>query len=99
MAINSHRLRESKIEKKVKAYAETKGWTVRKFKSPGQKFVPDDIFLRTPGRIFFIEFKAPGKRPNSGQLLEHGELRAQGFSVYVVDNIGEGMDIIDKETT
>ena len=94
----NYRQRESEIEKKVKAYATSFGWTVRKFKSPGQKFVPDDIFLRWPGHIFFIEFKAPDKKPNKGQLVDHGELRHQGFKVYVVDNIGEGMNIVDNET-
>ena len=91
-------LRESVIEKKVKMYARLKGWTVRKFTSPGKKFVSDNIFMRYPGRAFFIEFKRPGQKSNKGQQLEHGEMRNCGFSVYVIDNIGEGMEAVDKET-
>lgn len=90
--------RESAIERKVKSYAQRSGWVVRKWKSPGHKSVPDDIFLKD-GMVFFIEFKAPGKKPNKQQLLEHGELRARGFEVYVVDNIGNGYDIIDDQET
>lgn len=93
----NYKLRESVIEKKVKAYATLNGWIVRKFKSPGQRSVPDDIFLRA-GRTFFIEFKAPGKTPSLSQKLEHGELRNVGFNVYVVDNIGDGLTIINKES-
>ena len=98
MSYGQHKLRESKIEKDVKKYATSRGWTVRKFKSPGHKSVPDQIFLRHPGHVFFIEFKAPNKEPDSKQLLEHGELRHQGFKVYVVDNIGNGYNIVDRET-
>ena len=47
--------------------------------------------------VFFIEFKAPGKKPNAGQLLEHGEMRKRGQRVYVVDNIGDGYDVVYKE--
>lgn len=91
-----YNLRESVIEKKVSEYAEKKGWLVRKFVSPNQRFVPDKIFMGF-GKVFFIEFKAPGKEPNAGQLLEHGEMRARGQRVYVVDNMGDGYDAVDKE--
>ena len=90
--------RESEIEKKVKAYAVEKGWTVRKFTSPGRVAVPDDIFMKWPALVFFIEFKAPGKKPTKIQEKEHKEIRDCGIDVHVVDNIGEGIHIIDFET-
>jgi hypothetical protein len=91
-----YNLRETKIETKVKEYAEKKGWLVRKYKSPGQRFVPDRIFFGPGGWIFFIEFKAPGKKPNKGQAEEHQKLRDRGFDVFVVDNIGDGYIIVDQ---
>ncbi len=94
----NYRQRESEIEKKVKAYAEKMGWIARKFTSPGHRFVPDAIFFRWPARTFFIEFKAPDEKPSKAQFLEHNTLRHEGFKVYVVDNIGDGMNIIDNET-
>lgn len=94
--INNYKLRESNIEQKVKQYAEKRGWLVRKYLSVGQRFVPDRIFMGF-GKVFFIEFKAPGKKPNAGQLLEHGEMRARGQRVYVIDSIGDGWDVVDKE--
>ena len=90
--------RESEIEKKVKAYAVEKGWTVRKFTSPGKRGVSDNIFMKWPAVVFFIEFKAPGKKPTKAQAEEHKVVRSCGIDVHVVDNIGEGMDIIDFET-
>jgi len=93
-----HKLKESTIERKVCDYAANNGWLVYKFVSPGQKFVPDRIFLGDGGRTFFIEFKAPGKKPNGGQLLMHEKMRARGHTVYVIDNIGKGFDAVDKET-
>ena len=53
-------MRESKIEKEVSRYAKDKGWLTYKFKSPGQRGVPDKIFMRN-GIMFLIEFKATGK--------------------------------------
>ncbi len=98
MGLNDHRLRESKIEKKITKYAKDNNWITFKFKSPGQKSVPDRIFFRPTRRIFFIEFKAPGEEPNGTQKLIHGSLRMCGFEVHIVDNIGSGMRIIDKES-
>lgn len=96
MAYGQHRQLEGEIEKKVKAYATAAGVIARKWVSPGHRSVPDDIFLAPGGLVFFIEFKAPGKKPSQKQLLEHGELRIRGFKVFVVDNIGHGFDVIDQ---
>lgn len=42
--------------------------------------------------IHFVECKATGGKPTSGQQREHERLRALGFTVEVIDNIEE----IDK---
>lgn len=98
MRASDHKLRESVIEKKVKAYAEKLGWTVRKFTSPNKRAVADNMFMRYPEIMFYIEFKAPKKGATKAQKLEHGEMRHCGFSCYVVDNVGVGMGIIDEQT-
>lgn len=88
-------MRERDIEQAVCDYARSNGVTTRKFVSPGHSFVPDRIFHHN-GKTWYIEFKAPGKKPSAGQLREHERLRESGVQVFVVDNIPSGTKIIDK---
>lgn len=88
-------LLERDIEKRVKAYAESKGWLTRKWTSPGHSFVPDQIFIRPDGTVIFIEFKRNGARVTVGQLREHDKLRKQNCLVYVVDSVEAGKELID----
>ena len=89
-------MRESKIEKAVCDYAKVEGWLTYKFTSPGQKGVPDRIFMRG-GEMFFIEFKATGK--SLRKLQDHMAIRIEkdgGFRVYrAPKSIEEGKSIID----
>lgn len=91
-------LLERDIEKRVKAYAESKGWLTRKWTSPGHSFVPDQIFIRPDGRVIFIEMKRNGARPTAGQTREHEKLRKQGCTVWVVDSVELGKELIDENT-
>jgi len=43
------------------------------------------------GRSFFVELKAPNKKPDPHQLREHERMRALGQRVEVIDSI-EGVD-------
>lgn len=84
--------RESYIETKAWEYAEKiGGFYQRKFVSPGHNAVPDRIFIEHRNgrivRLFFIEFKATGKKATEAQLEEHAEMRACGITVYVCDNL------------
>lgn len=88
--------RESLIESKVCAYARRKGLRADKWTSPGRRSVPDRIFLGPGAMIFFIEFKRPGEKPTKLQEAEHAELRKLGFSVYVIDNVEDGIALIDR---
>ena len=86
---------EKKIEEAVCLYAKNKGLLVYKFTSPNRGAVPDRLFVRPDGRVFFIEFKATGKKPTPAQEREHNRLRLQHVDVYVVDDILGGKWIID----
>ena len=88
-------MRESIIEKKVSDYAISKGWLVYKFSSPNTRAVPDKIFMRK-GVVFFIEFKAPGKLPTKLQLKNHQRISDHGVSVFVIDDIGKGIELVDS---
>jgi len=87
-------MREGYIQKKVKDYAETKGWLARKWSSPGRRSVPDYIFFRK-GKVKMIEFKSTGKKPTKGQRREHRRLNQTGFPVDVIDNIEDGKKLME----
>lgn len=65
-----------------------------KFTSPQRSNVPDRIVLvptmgmggKMKGEVVFVELKAPGESPTSGQLREHKRLLDLGFAVYVLDS-------------
>ena len=87
-------IRESTIEKKTCDYAKSKKWKVFKFSSPGQRAVPDRMFLRNKV-CFYIEFKAPGKKPTKLQEKIIEDIKSEGFAVYVCDNIEHGKFLIN----
>lgn len=95
-------MRESVIEDDNVAYAESKGWLVRKAVYAGRRGSPDRWFMRRrrngDGHLFHIEFKKPGEKPDGLQQKEHDRLRGAGFRVYVIDNIATGRKAIDDET-
>lgn len=86
---------EKEIEKKVCDYAKSKGILVYKFSSPGHAAVPDRLFVMPGGAVFFIEFKAPGKKATHSQLREHLRLIGQGAACHVVDDVDLGTQLID----
>jgi len=87
-------MRESKIEKAVCDYAKTWGWVNFKFSSPGQRAVPDRIFMKD-GFTFFIEFKATGKTLTKLQERMATKFNLNGFAVHEIDNIEYGIRLID----
>ena len=86
---------EKEIEAKVCDYAKTKNVLVYKFTSPNRMAVPDRLFIRPDGRIWFCEFKREGQKPTSAQDREHHRLRQHKVSVFVIDNVAEGMVMVD----
>lgn len=90
-------MRESKIEKTVSDYARSKGWLVYKFCAPGNRAVPDKIFMRS-SVMFYIEFKAPSKKPTKLQEKVAERIRKEGFEVHTVDNIEDGKTIVDEHS-
>ncbi len=90
-----HNPLEREIEKKVKEYARSKGFLAYKFTSPGHSFVPDGLFITPSGKTFFIEFKQLDKKPTAGQLREHERMRGHNASVFVIDSVESGKELID----
>jgi hypothetical protein len=87
-------MRESTIERAVCAYAKSKGCLTLKLSGPNQKGQPDRMFLYH-GRIMFIEFKAPGKRPSALQARWLDRLEQHTFYAASCDDIAAGKRLID----
>jgi Holliday junction resolvase len=87
-------MRESKVEEKICDHARKTGWQVYKFVSPGRRGVPDRMFI-CPGKVVFMEIKAPGKKPTPLQMSELEKLWNRGVHATWVDSAYEGKIFLD----
>lgn len=78
--------REREIEAALTRAVEAAGGISRKWVSPGHPHVPDRIVV-LGARVWFVEVKAPGKKPTAAQLREHERLASAGATVWVVDGL------------
>ena len=90
-------MRESTIEQAVCAYAKAKGCLSLKLAGQNQKGQPDRMFLHQ-GRVLFVEFKAPGKRPTALQARWLDRLADHTFHAACCDDIAAGKRLIDMIT-
>jgi hypothetical protein len=86
---------EKQIEAKVCDYARERGLLVYKFTSPNRAAVPDRLFVLPNGKMFFCEFKREGEKPTPAQEREHHRLRQHKVSVWVIDNVIDGKEMVD----
>lgn len=70
---------EAYLVKKVRTVLHGKAY---KFVSPGNTGVPDRLVCLPGGVMFFVELKAPGRKPSPVQQARQKELEALGASVY-----------------
>lgn len=95
-------MRESSVEKHLVKRCKEIGALCEKFKSIGRAHVPDRIvtfYQYNRGSVFFVETKAPGKKPRAGQVRDHKRREAQGVKVWVLDSIVEvDLFIFDLQT-
>jgi len=78
-------LKEKDIEGYGKKQVEKIGGMSEKFRSVNKRSVPDRIDTFPYGILFFVEYKAPGKKPTDLQLKDHRKRRALGQKVLVID--------------
>lgn len=86
---------EKDIEAKVCEYAKSKNVLAYKFTSPARAAVPDRLFIRQDGLVWFCEFKRQGQKPTEAQKREHLRLQQHKVSVFVIDNVDDGKAMID----
>lgn len=86
---------EKDIEKKIVAYAKSKGCLCYKFTSPAQRAVPDRIIVTPYGVVGFLEVKRPGNKPTPLQTREIDKLSDQSCFVEWHDSVEEAKKFID----
>lgn len=84
---------EDVIETAVCNFAEADGWLVRKMRWIGRRGAADRFFVKG-GRVVLIEFKAPGKEPNTLQDREIKRFQKAGAEVHVVDSVAQGKRVL-----
>ena len=88
---------EAKIEAYLVKQTKRLGGEAAKFTSPSHRSRPDRIVMLPGGVLFFVELKAPKRKPTDAQVREHNRLRALGQRVEIIDSI-ESVDrlLIDQ---
>lgn len=86
---------EKVIEKKVCDYAKSFGYITYKFNSMNRAAVPDRLFVKPDGKMYFIEFKRGGAKPTPAQIRELGKLLDQEVAAFVIDDIYEGELLVE----
>ena len=77
---------EAKVETRLRNRVKSLGGVAVKFAAPGYRSWPDRLVLMPGGEAYFVELKAPGKKPTPQQLLRHQMLLGLGFPVTVLDS-------------
>lgn len=77
---------EAPIEDDVVAFAENRGWLVRKMIYPGRRGCPDRFFMKA-GKLVILEFKRQNKkRADPIQVREHERYADAGWKVHIVND-------------
>lgn len=77
---------EKDIEKRCRKLTELQKGLLIKILPFTMAGLPDRLCILPHRPMFFIEFKAPGKKPSKLQLAVHKILLKLGQAVYVCDN-------------
>jgi hypothetical protein len=78
---------EKTIEDKLCELIRAKEGLALKFVSPGTVGVPDRLILLPDGRVYFVELKAPGKKPSAKQAKMAEVLTRLGHPVRIIDSM------------
>ena len=89
-------MREKVIEQKLVRAVKRAGGLAVKFTSPGFDGMPDRLVILPKGWISFVEVKAPGLKPRPLQVKKHEMLRRLGCKVFVLDDEGQIVKLLDE---
>ena len=80
------KISEKAIEEYLRDQVKSRGGKAYKFVSPGNAGVPDRMIVLPGCEIFFVELKAPGKKPTQLQKKKIYELEKLGRTVFIADS-------------
>lgn len=89
-------LREKDIEEYLRKRVKEAGGKAYKFESPGNDGVPDRLVIFPGNNIYFVELKAPGKKPRPLQLKQIRDISSFGCEVLVIDSKDGVEDFIQE---
>ncbi|MBE3570851.1 MAG: VRR-NUC domain-containing protein [Bacillales bacterium] len=84
-------MREKEIEIYLRDQVKKAGGKAYKFESPGNDGVPDRLVIFPNNKIYFVELKAPGKKPRPLQVKQMKAIASFGCDVRVIDS-KQGVD-------
>ncbi|MYL41807.1 VRR-NUC domain-containing protein [Virgibacillus salexigens] len=79
-------MREKDIEEYLRKKVKAAGGKAYKFESPGNDGVPDRLVVFPGNNIYFVELKAPGKKPRPLQVKQMRDLENFDCRVGVFDS-------------
>ena len=62
----------------------------------GMDGIPDRLILMPEGIAFFVEVKAPGKKPRPLQVNRIKQIKKLGFKCFVLDNEKQIDEVIEN---
>lgn len=87
---------ESAIESYFQNEVKRHNGLALKFTSPSSRGVPDQIVLYD-SQTYFVEMKAPNKKPRKSQITMHKTFKQHGVPVHTLDSY-EAVDLFIQET-
>jgi hypothetical protein len=78
---------EKSVEDKCVAIADARGVKSIKLNLQGRRGWPDRLFIAEYNRVWFVEFKRSGEKPNPLQAHIHRMLKRMGFRVSVFTTV------------
>jgi hypothetical protein len=80
-------MKESVIEKALVKAVKAAGGYCRKVQFIGHRGAPDRLIM-LPGKVIWVELKAPGEKAKPHQIREHQRLCESGQTVLIIDSLG-----------
>ena len=87
---------EREVEKALVHAVRKHGGIAPKLTSPNNAGMPDRLLILPPGKVCFVELKAPGKKPRPLQLRQIQRLTNLGCIVRTIDHPNQIQELIHE---
>ena len=87
---------EREVEQALIHQVRKHGGIAPKLTSPNNAGMPDRLIILPPGKVCFVELKAPGKKPRPLQVRQMERLTQLGCMVRVIDHPNQIQELIHE---